>query len=278
MKNQDTASLISSHTQTPLEVLRPYMADVWGLPIYVGSISSFCKLFCKHLDTFREKSLCIASPEMYALLCTQRNEAYRIAMRKYILCLPDGRLLTILARMKSASATRCRGADMMRELIRSTAPLGVKHFLLGSTKDTLLRIKEKAEKEWNHPRIVGIYAPPFVKKASQHDYNDIAARISRSGAEIVWIGLGTPKQDFFTTHIANLIQVTAIFPVGAAFNFHSGNVIEAPKWIQNLPIPVEWIYRIYREPRRLLPRYLYTLLWSPYYLLRNMICRKMCNR
>jgi N-acetylglucosaminyldiphosphoundecaprenol N-acetyl-beta-D-mannosaminyltransferase len=99
---------------------------------------------------------------------------------------------------------------------------------------------------------VGSYSPPFHPRFSDSEYEGIISRISQSGANIVWVGLGTPKQDIVAQRIANLIPVVTV-SVGAAFDFFAGRKAEAPAWLQGTGL--EWAFRLKEEPRRLLSRY-----------------------
>ena len=268
------SSTSSSSVSNDLKALRPKVANVWGLPVYVGDVEQFARFFCDHFEELRGRSLCIGSPEVYALILSQRNRAHLEALKRYFLLLPDGRTVAVLARMQSRGAARCRGAENMEAIIRSTTHLGVKHFLIGPNEEVLSKLKNKATEQWGDPQIAGTYAPPYLKNADNYDYKAISSLITRTKADVVWVGLSSPKQDILAARLSEMVRVTAIFPVGAAFNFHAGTVSEAPRWMQKAPLPIEWTYRVVEEPRRMLPRYLYTLFWLPYYLIRNFIRKK----
>jgi N-acetylglucosaminyldiphosphoundecaprenol N-acetyl-beta-D-mannosaminyltransferase len=102
-------------------------------------------------------------------------------------------------------------------------------------------------------RIAGSYAPPF-RPPTDDEEAAIVSQINASGADIVWCGLGTPRQDYWVANMRNRLNSSAVLAVGAAFNFHSGHVRQAPRWMMHTGL--EWMFRLAMEPRRLWRRYL----------------------
>jgi N-acetylglucosaminyldiphosphoundecaprenol N-acetyl-beta-D-mannosaminyltransferase len=129
---------------------------------------------------------------------------------------------------------------------------GLKHYLLGSTNDRLEAME--AVLVAAHPGVViaGMASPPF-RELTEEERIVQARNIRASGADIVWVGLGTPKQDIEAERLAIELGIPAV-AVGAAFDFTAGAVREAPRWCR--AIGLEWAYRLWREPRRLWRRYL----------------------
>ena len=105
---------------------------------------------------------------------------------------------------------------------------------------------------WGNNNIAGYDSPPF-KELSQDEMKSQAEKIQAANPTIVWVGLGAPKQIYFSHHLAKLLETHFIIPVGAAFDFHTGRVKKAPLWIQK--IGMEWCYRLFQEPKRLAKRY-----------------------
>jgi len=185
------------------------------------------------------------------------------------------------------SATRVYGPDLMLELCRATAgvdscslmvdktPLAtqpakpeapttsnqqpvtdkksVSHFFYGATDAVLQKLKTNLLAQFPGLQIAGMYSPPF-RPLSETEKNDVAERINASGADIVWCGLGTPKQDYWVAEFRPRLNAAAILAVGAAFNFHAGEVRQAPRWMMRGGL--EWLFRLLVEPKRLWRRYL----------------------
>ena len=103
-------------------------------------------------------------------------------------------------------------------------------------------------------QIAGVYAPPF-RPLRDDERAQVTRSIIEARTDIVWVGLGMPKQEKWMAHMRDRLDVPVMCGVGAAFDFHAGRVPQAPRWMQERGL--EWIYRIVQEPRRLLPRYLY---------------------
>ena len=108
----------------------------------------------------------------------------------------------------------------------------------------------------DHPgiKIVGGYAPPFRPLTAEEE-DALVAQINQSRPDVLWVGVGVPKQEKWMARIRDRLEVPVMAAVGAAFDFHAGRISQAPPWMQERGL--EWTYRIAQEPRRLLPRYLY---------------------
>ncbi|QHI70198.1 WecB/TagA/CpsF family glycosyltransferase [Tichowtungia aerotolerans] len=182
-------------------------------------------------------------------------------------------------------ATRVYGPDLMLELCRVTSDpagfrcydLGVKrdehareslkpnhltpntekkcisHFFYGATDEVLEQLKANLLKKFPDLKVAGMYSPPF-RPLTDAEKDEVAEMINASGADIVWCGLGTPKQDYWVAEFRPRLNCAAILAVGAAFNFHAGHVRQAPRWM--MCGGLEWFFRLCTEPKRLWRRYL----------------------
>ena len=148
---------------------------------------------------------------------------------------------------------RVYGPDVMTAVLAASGDQGSTHYLLGGSPQTLAALQQRIAALWPQARIVGAESPPFralnVQEVSEQD-----RRIRDSGAQIVWVGLGTPKQDWEVQRLAAELPVVAM-AVGAAFDFLAGVKPQAPTWMQRSG--TEWVYRFASEPRRLAKRYLW---------------------
>jgi N-acetylglucosaminyldiphosphoundecaprenol N-acetyl-beta-D-mannosaminyltransferase len=149
--------------------------------------------------------------------------------------------------------TRVYGPDVMAAVLARSTPDAPLHYLLGGSPATLASLAAEVARRWPDARIVGTESPPF-RPISARELDERDARIRDSGATLVWVGLGTPKQDVEARRLADSLPVTAV-AVGAAFDFIAGTILQAPKWMQRSGL--EWSYRLALEPRRLARRYLW---------------------
>ena len=190
----------------------------------------------------------------YTLALADKEGDYRAMLDAATLNLADGTPVMLANRLlhHGAPKERVRGPGLFVQVLRAGRDDGIKHFLLGSTQDTVGRLRDRLERELPGVQIVGTIAPPFRPLTAQ-ELDDITSAIATSGAHIVWVGLGTPKQDWEVARLAATLPVVAI-AVGAAFDFVAGTVAEAPRWMQRSG--TEWIHRLGSEPKRLWKRYL----------------------
>lgn len=146
-----------------------------------------------------------------------------------------------------------RGPDVMRATIRDGVPQGARHYLLGGSDGVAAELASSLEFANPLVNIVGKEEPGFGP-LDEEELDEIAGRVRRTDAQVVWIGLGTPKQDYAVHELAQRLPNVILVPVGAAFDFLSGRVREAPKLLRGSGF--EWVYRLSVEPRRLWKRYL----------------------
>jgi N-acetylglucosaminyldiphosphoundecaprenol N-acetyl-beta-D-mannosaminyltransferase len=129
----------------------------------------------------------------------------------------------------------------------------ISHFFYGATEEVLAQLKTNLLKKFPDLQIAGMVSPPF-RPLTETEKDEMTEMINASGADIVWCGLGTPKQDYWVAEFRPRLNCAAILAVGAAFNFHAGHVKQAPRWMMKSGL--EWLFRLCVEPRRLWRRYL----------------------
>ncbi len=148
---------------------------------------------------------------------------------------------------------RVYGPDVMRGVLDASTPESPRHYLLGGAPATLALLRDQIAEQHPSASVVGVESPPF-RPATQAELTERDDRIRESGASIVWVGLGTPRQDTEVRRLANTLPVTAM-AVGAAFDFLAGTKPQAPPWMQRSGL--EWAFRLASEPGRLGRRYVW---------------------
>lgn len=171
------------------------------------------------------------------------------------LVLTDGMPLVWIGRhIAGLKLERCYGPDVMVEVMAAGCARGVRHYLYGGADETILdRLEERLRARFPDLIIVGRHVPPH-RPLTEAESEAVVADIHASRADIVWVGIGTPKQDYWVGEFRQRLKTPALLAVGAAFNFHAGTVSQAPRWMMRSGL--EWLYRLLAEPRRLWRRYL----------------------
>jgi N-acetylglucosaminyldiphosphoundecaprenol N-acetyl-beta-D-mannosaminyltransferase len=170
------------------------------------------------------------------------------------LAVPDGQpLVWALRLLGHARATRVYGPDLMARYCAHAATCGTPIYLYGGRSEEALALLVKRLGE-RFPGLViaGGYSPPF-RALTPPEQERVIAEIDSSGAKVVWVGTGQPKQELWMSEMRPRLAAPLLVGVGAAFDFHAGIVSQAPAWMQRNGL--EWIYRLSREPRRLWRRY-----------------------
>lgn len=169
------------------------------------------------------------------------------------LALPDGMPLVWLGKLHKQRIERVYGPDVMLALCEQGQSQGYRHFLYGGAPGVPEMLAEQLRSRYPAIQIVGVYSPPF-RSLTQNEEQEIALRINATNPDIVWVGLGTPKQDYWVAKFRPLLEAPVLIAVGAAFDFHTQRVKQAPRWMQRHGF--EWLFRLSQDPRRLWRRYL----------------------
>ena len=170
------------------------------------------------------------------------------------LAFPDGvPLVWALRALGHTRATRVYGPDLMAHYCARSARTGTTMYLYGGRSDEALeQLTAELLRRYPGLRIVGGWSPPF-RPLTDAERDEVAARINATGADVVWVGTGQPKQEKWMAEMRDRLDAPILAGVGAAFDFHAGIVSQAPGWMQRAGL--EWLYRLSREPRRLWRRY-----------------------
>lgn len=190
----------------------------------------------------------------YTLSLAVKDRGFAAALNSADLNLPDGMPLVWIGRRLGHTdmTTRVYGPDLMARVFDLGRQHGTRHYLYGSTPDVVRRLTERLSQRFPGAKIVGSESPPF-RQLSPLEAESMVTRVRTTRPDVVWVGLGTPKQDDYVERFAPLLDA-AVVGVGAAFDFHAGTLPQAPAWMQDRGL--EWAYRLAKEPKRLWRRYL----------------------
>ncbi|WP_101758724.1 WecB/TagA/CpsF family glycosyltransferase [Oceanicoccus sp. KOV_DT_Chl] len=190
---------------------------------------------------------------VHAVVTARKDLLLRRATNNAFIASPDGRPLSVVGKWRGVDVQQVAGPDFLPYMMEHAAD--GKHFFMGSTEDTLVKLKDALGSSFPQADIVGLYSPPFGPM-SQAENNKIHKMIVDAGANIVWVGLGAPKQECWMADNWQQLRPALLFGVGAAFDFHAGKINRAPEFMRRSGL--EWLHRLFSEPKRLWKRYLVT--------------------
>jgi len=225
--------------------------DIYGVKIAQTSISKLIshleiKLLANDIKGF------ITVTGVHGVIESQKNKNVAKAHNNSYLSIPDGTPLVWYSKSKgSESIKRCFGPEMMYEFFKKTSKSNFRHFFYGGNEGVAEKLKSNFENKFN-ANIVGTYCPPFRPLNKKED-EELRNLINQKNTDIIWVGLSTPKQELFMNEWINQLDCKLMFGVGAAFDYHTGSIIVAPKLIQKMGL--EWFFRLILEPKRLYKRY-----------------------
>lgn len=205
-------------------------------------------------DKRESRYICICN--VHSVITTTRNPAYRTVVNSADMATPDGAPVAwALRKFGFAGQERINGPDLMWKYLEQAELLGQSVFLYGSLDTTLEKLQERMRQCFPALRIAGAYAPPFRDLSPEEEDDAEVEMINASGAQVVFVGLGCPKQEQWMAAHRGRIQAVML-GVGAAFDYHAGTKKRAPLWWQHHGL--EWLYRLGTEPHRLMKRYMVT--------------------
>lgn len=188
------------------------------------------------------------------------------------LAVPDGMPLVWLGRraFPEADVQRCYGPDLMLAVCEAGLATGLRHCLYGGGVDVLELLEQNLKARFPGLEVVERISPPF-RDLTEAEKQQMSDRINAAKPDVVWVGLGTPKQDLWMGEFRDRLDAPVLIAVGAAFDFHAGRLAQAPYWVQRSGL--EWFYRLMKEPRRLWRRY---LIGNPRFLV--LICAQFISK
>jgi len=228
------------------------IADVLGVGVSAITRREGLETIERWIEAGQPNYVCVTG--VHGVMESQRDPALRQIHNDAGMVTPDGMPLVWLSRRMGFPRTeRVYGPDLMLDVCSRSIDRGYRHFFYGGGKTVPAQLAFRLSRKFPGLDVAGIYSPPFRPLTSQED-DDIVRRINESGADIVWVGLSTPKQERWMAEHRDRLRAPVLVGVGAAFDFHAGLKKQAPGWMQRNGL--EWLYRMASEPRRLGPRYL----------------------
>jgi N-acetylglucosaminyldiphosphoundecaprenol N-acetyl-beta-D-mannosaminyltransferase len=201
----------------------------------------------------REKGyICVTG--VHGVSEAQTDEGFRAILNRAFLCTPDGMPLVWVGRRQGRREMgRVYGPDLMLAVLELSERKGFRHFFYGGANGAAKALAEQMGKRFPRVQIAGSYEPPF-RPLNAAEEGELKELIREARADVMWVGLSTPKQERFMAEHLGRLDVTLMAGVGAAFDIHAGRLRQAPPWMRRSGL--EWLFRMACEPRRLWKRYL----------------------
>ena len=257
--------------QAQVKIESPAKKSVLGVQISTtsyGEVVDVCRDWIRERE-MRDSGRYICVTSVHGIVTAIKQSKLKAVLNRADIATPDGMPVVWALRSFGAKAqTRVYGPDLMLAMCRDAERCGHRIYLYGATDETLAKLSERLLDLFPTLSIVGKWAPPFRPLTPEEDEAAVK-RILDSGADLIFVGMSTPKQDFWMHEHAARFPGAILVGVGAAFLFHAGMVPQAPAWMQRHGL--EWFFRLCMEPARLWRRYLLeTPVFLPLWALQKM--------
>jgi N-acetylglucosaminyldiphosphoundecaprenol N-acetyl-beta-D-mannosaminyltransferase len=232
---------------------RPPRLNVLGVPLTVINMKAAIDVIEKWIDEKHAHYICAL--DVHSLMRAQDDAVHNHALCHADMVLPDGMPLVWLSKLRGKKdVQRVCGPDLMLCLFEQSTRKAWRHYFFGGSQGVADALAKKAKDLYPDLIVAGTDCPPF-RTMSARELDDAIARINATSPDIVWIGLGCPRQEIWMCQNAAKLKQSIAIGVGAAFDFHTGRIQRAPPWMRSAGL--EWLHRLLSEPRRLWYRYLY---------------------
>ncbi len=234
----------------PSKIMQQY--KVLDINISVVTLESASEALLKMIASEKRAYICVAP--VSTVVDARKDKKYCDVVNTAVMTLPDGMPIVWLGKKKFGDELkRTCGPDIMLALCAKGQSKKLRHFFYGSTNEVLNRLESNLKERFPHMLICGKISPKFTQQAQELSKEEMA-QINQANPDIIWIGLGSPKQDFWMAKNRKHLNASVLIGVGAAFDIHAGFKSLGPKWMQN--IGLAWLFRLCCEPQRLWKRYL----------------------
>lgn len=227
---------------------------IGGVPFPVINYDDAINIFQGWVDAHSVNQVCIVN--VHTLVTAMRDSHFYEIMQNAGMNTMDGQPLKWYANLvcQAGMIDRVCGPELMLRCLEQGVEREWRHYFLGGRPEVLDILESRVQERFSGVKIVGSYSPPF-RLATEAEETDIVKQINESKADILWVGLGAPRQEEWIHRNLHRLEVPVCVGVGAAFDFHAGSVTRAPSWMQKSGL--EWLYRVVADPR-LFRRYLAT--------------------
>ena len=227
--------------------------EIWGL---VGICATTRDEFVREAFSMptSPESATIDLVGVPALISSKKDPELSEVYNSATMAAIDGMPIVKMARRRGFDCERCAAPDVMGLMFEESVKQGKTHYFYGGKDEQVLsKLRENLERSYPGINIVGMYSPPF-RDLTQEEDAALCDEINSLKPDFLWVGIGAPKQEKWMHAHRGAIHNTVMLGVGAGFNFFAGTLSKAPAWVEKLGL--EWLFRLFKEPRRLWKRYI----------------------
>jgi N-acetylglucosaminyldiphosphoundecaprenol N-acetyl-beta-D-mannosaminyltransferase len=200
----------------------------------------------------RTHYICVSN--VHSVVESQRDARLKETLNTSDLNVPDGMPIVWLGRSKGYNLPRrVYGPDLFQEFCSETQAKPYRHFFYGGAPEVVKTLVTNLKQTFPQLQVAGHFSPPFRSLTAEEDLR-VIEMVNAAAPDVLWVGLGCPKQEFWMRAHRESLSVPAIIGIGQAFNIYAGSVRQAPRWMREHGL--EWLFRLQQEPRRLWQRYL----------------------
>ena len=241
--------------------------DICGVGVSAINLEKAADMIHEWIRSKYKAYVCVAP--VSTIVDCQKDEIYRNIVNQADMVTPDGMPVVWVARSKGfREVSRTYGPDLMLLISDVGQQRGYRHYFYGGNQETCTLLFNTLKEKFPQINVVGHFSPEKVS-LDYEEKKEVLDCINNAHADILWIGLGSPKQDYWMFHHRARLNVPVMIGVGAAFDFLSGQKKQAPRWMQKSGI--EWLFRLCSEPKRLWKRYLIGNTLFIYFLIRSFL-------
>ena len=230
---------------------RSRRTNILGVGVFHADIPSVLSRMQSFISDQQKAYVCV--PDVHLIMQSQWDDELRRILNGASMTVTDGMPLVWFCRLAGHRQTqRVYGPDLLLAACKDGLDKGRRHYFYGGAEGVAEALAAKLKAAYPGLVVAGVYSPPF-RTLSAEEEMDIAAAIDATEPDVVWVGLGAPKQEYWMRRFRDLLRAPVLVGVGAAFDFHSGAKPQAQKMIRSAGL--EWVFRLATEPKRLWPRY-----------------------
>ena len=234
------------------EIMTKIFTEILG--VNISNVYSYRKVYETLKCTLGSASSYITVNNVHTVVESVLNNNYRKIINNSFLALPDGKPLSIVAKLKGENnMSRIFGPTFFENALEWGQADKIKHYFFGSSEETLAKMSASIKLKYPRTIIAGSFSPPY-RKFTDEENKGFLKQMNETRADIFWIGLGAPKQEIWMYENYRKLNCGVMIGIGAGFDYLAGNTKHAPLWMKN--VALEWLFRLIQEPKRLWKRYL----------------------